>query len=329
MSQGNSVASIAATIVKAVEGKYVPKQFDGDDFDAAMLVLRTGGPRLLYATQQIEGHMSVKHALSSNYFPNNLDPFYVCPTSHEEKHMKLILGNIEGSSLMRNAGTHDKCLHAYIVDDIAIEQKIRCDMDKSWCPSLCREHSQGVNVDVTDYKSVANLKALLAKGVVHVGKEVTVGCIGPIRSTNNQAVAIWGSPTCKKDETAEGLEIFHHYTLKIWSEHPDLKEKQGPIASVATDGAANFCLAGHNMFGQDLVDAASPLGAALGPLVLFDKHLGHGDASEVADMRDAKHVAKTVHTLARSESRCIQIVKHSFSGLDLKDYLKVSRRTDG
>jgi hypothetical protein len=137
---------------------------------------------------------------------------------------------------------------------------------------------------------------------------------------------VFASGTCKKDETAVSTTPLYRAVIDYWYEKDEGYKQRGPIADIATDGAANFRLAAASMLlSNGPLDAGSTaygesrLRALLRDLPLFDLDCGE---YVICDHSDDKHSAKSLRMLLKSQTRAVKVRHQLITGARLMDCLR-------
>ena len=166
------VKGILASLTAAITKGYVPKQFDRDDADQAVLVLRLGGPRLLFAMHKSHGCMA-QSTLLSKYL--NVPRFLSCG-GKEAEIFAAVRQNIE-SNIFAKKWTEARRIWIFMVDDTALDPRIRYCLQTNSFLGFCREHTANVNMTFDNYNDLEHLEKLVVNDKIHRAKEVTVGAL--------------------------------------------------------------------------------------------------------------------------------------------------------
>lgn len=283
--RGAGRAAITNAIQRASAGVLNIKSYTDDDFDMATVLLRTGGRKLLYTTN------------------NGLElPSYTALQSRAEvTHLLPSLGAVSNPELQHNISevfgksriALPSCGHSVVIDEIALEERI---VFVRWLRALggfCWEHSKDVNKAIS---TIAHMKDLALRLIlpakdpkaIHHAKEATVIGVAAFRSEHYQAMPIAAAGTCKQSTAADCV-----VTIKTipdaWKTSPDGEKRHGPIWSFASDGDGVRRAAFHTAFTSCAVTEENPLFKLLGSLAGFNLKTGTGD---VTAEFDPKHIFK-------------------------------------
>ncbi|KZV79477.1 hypothetical protein EXIGLDRAFT_661031, partial [Exidia glandulosa HHB12029] len=184
---------------------------------------------------------------------------------------------------------------ALMIDEIAIERRLRWDPSTNFILGPCREHGGMCSLEFCSVDEAKALFRAIEAEKVHVASEATVLAIGAFSSDPiiYEARPFGISGTCKR-EKVEGQEQLIRTALEACKR---LENELGPCYCIASDGdgVRRSAMAAITMC-EDL-PASSPLYPLLGPLPLFNRWTGPNALTCDIDM---KHVAKRLrNTLLR------------------------------
>ena len=161
LRQNCGVKGILTTLQKAVTGGYVPKQFGSEDAANATLVLRLGGPRLLFAMHKSFGMMA-QSTLLKEYL--NVPRFLSCG-GQEAEIFHAVRQNME-SNIFSKPVT-ERRMWVFMVDDTALDPRIRYCASTNCFLGLCREHTVGLNLKFENYADVELLAKMMLLKKIH------------------------------------------------------------------------------------------------------------------------------------------------------------------
>ena len=300
LREGRSYEFIIHQVHQAIQGLYNPKSFDHSDFQVALLVHRLGSRKLLYALSKSKGLCS-RSSLYDQYLVNL--PRFECCALQQDAH-RCIHENL--SRFVYTQPCTERCMWLFIIDDVAVDERLRWDEWTNKIVGICREHSAELDVTFDGTEVLDRIKAAIERGEVHYGSEATVGALVPLRGQNYSAIPLFVSLTCKKNETASSLAPFMESFFSSWYLNSEGYEKRGPCGACISDGAANFRLAAAALFNQrplrqDIDEYhEGEMFKMLSHLRLFDTSVGR---FLIVDGSDDKHGGKRFRE--RVKSLCI------------------------
>jgi hypothetical protein len=165
------VKGILATLQSAITKGYVPKQFDQEDADRAVLVLRLGGPKLLFAMHKSCGLMA-HSTLLANY---QTVPRFLSCGGKEQEIFNAVRQNMESN--IWSKPVVERRMWIYQVDDTALDPRIRWCAQTNRFVGFCREHTGNVKMEFDSYHDLELLAKMMELGKIHRAKEVTVGAL--------------------------------------------------------------------------------------------------------------------------------------------------------
>lgn len=254
----------------------------------ALLILRLGGRKLLYALSHLFNLPSIR-TLARNTTFTRIMPSLGMPLSAE------IRFNVEEIFVSKLAHAHpgskfDIRTGMSVMWDEISQEEVSCyfpHLDS--VGGLCREHSHLVNTRLTSFDNALSMARALAEGTVHYGKEASVIALGSLDNRLRGAFPIMVSPTCKK-ETPEASVHILETVLGVWRMVG--RCIYGEIWTFTSDGDANRRVIIYRLF----------LKHAVGPEHRLFKYIGYlpglnllvGDDDITGDF-DWKHEIKRTH----------------------------------
>jgi len=170
------------------------RSYAENDIDMAMVMFRTGGHKLVYAANRGLGLPSMTMIRSKAQITHLL-PSLELPTFRKLTHN---ITEIFGKSRI----PLPLCGHSILIDEIATEER---PVFIKWLNSvggLCREHTKGLDLRMTNVPVLHNLADALFK-------------------------LIFAAGTCKKEKAPECVELIQAL-LDSWRESPDGEKRHIP-----------------------------------------------------------------------------------------------------
>ena len=262
---------IIERMLEALQGRYHPENYTKEDINMSILMYELGGSAAVYALNH--GHTALPSVDTIRPYRRQCS---ILPSSRQITaegilpNIYAMFGNQEGKGGKKMVG------HTLSFDEISIEARSCYINETDEITGLCREHVHKLeSVEMgSELKVVHDAAQAVRDGVVHMGKEATVGAISAHRRLEYDAKPILVSPTCKKASWKDAVRIIAT-VLYSWKVSPDGEQKHGPICSVSTDGdatrrAALFFLCMHTVIG--FID---PLYAFVGGLLGLNLWVGY------------------------------------------------------
>ncbi|KAG8709531.1 hypothetical protein FRC09_000625, partial [Ceratobasidium sp. 395] len=278
--QGCGVRAIVTRIGQAREGLYHCQHYLKKDIDVALLVLRIGGPRLLYALSKATNlpSLSTVYRHSERSY---LQPSIAFPTMDE------VLANILsicGPAFIAELGIRG---FSILIDELTLEERLRYSIFLDAILGLCREHAGVCNVQNMTGRPISDfyhIKDLLDAGECHRAKEATLIALAPFGRTNYGPMVILVSGTCKT-ETVGVQQALIKLVSDAWAKSPHGESALGPVWSIATDGDARRRLAIHDLAMIRRLRPSSPIYPQLCNLPLLNLMCGDGDITHDGDFK--------------------------------------------
>lgn len=308
-----SISELIKRVDESVEGVYHVRGYSAFDFDLALLILRLGGRKLLYAMNQCLALPSIRALRRARQF-TRIMPSFSHPTSIEVKwNLREIFGariarlkdalhtTLTAARASGPGGLTSYHLSAAYRTGVTIcwdeisQEEVACYFPHADCVGgLCREHCCTVDIHLRCFKSAEDIAFALDQGTVHFGKEVSVVAITSFSPNLRGAFPVAISPTCKSETPAEGGEILRT-VLAAWND--ECAEYLGPVWSFASDGDAGRRAMVYEMLMKKSIEPQHPLYKLIGDLPGLNLNVGEGDIT--ADF-DWKHeIKREYRTCAR------------------------------
>lgn len=283
LKEGAGISAIINKIEHALDSVYHARGYEKMDYDIALLVLRLGGRKLLYALNRYISVPSIR-ALQRIHAIIQLMPSIGAPKlSDIEFNIRSIFGpKTDGLDKARPFRTGMS-----IFWDEVNEEDVACyfpHMDS--VGGLCREHSHNLNVRLTNFENAVTIARALADGTVHYGKEASVIALGSFGTILRGAFPVLISPTCKQESPSESATLVQ-LVASAWKK---LGEQHfGPIWSFASDGDAGRRAMVYQLFMKRQIDTAHKLFKYVGRLPGLNLFVGDDD---ITGDFDWKHEVK-------------------------------------
>jgi hypothetical protein len=299
LRQGSGVRAIVTRLGQAQQGLYHCQSYSVCDpdthllapfvthdciqkktVDVALLVLRLGGPRLLYALSKSLNlpSLSTVYRHSERSY---LRPSIAFPTMDE------VLANIQSICGPAQAAKPGIRGFSVMIDEIALEERLRYSAAKDAILGICREHvsmCETQNMTGRPISHLMEIKKLLDSGEWHRAKEATLVALAPFGHSNYGPMVVLISGTCKT-EAVEEQKALISLVIDTWKRSSYGESALGPIWSIATDGDARRRQAIHRLCMVHRLSPASPIYQGLCKLMLLNLSCGEGDITHDGDFK--------------------------------------------
>ncbi|EIM85735.1 uncharacterized protein STEHIDRAFT_25295, partial [Stereum hirsutum FP-91666 SS1] len=309
LRHGASIPAIVTQIEQAIKGTYNPRFVSKRTLDISTLIYRIGGRSLLYQMNHALGLPSLRT------LQHHLSFICIMPT----------VGNITRHTIDHNllevlvkpltsiAGVLHHHGASLLIDEVAIEEAACHFRQFNKVGGLCWKHSGMVDLVLHTYHSAVNIAKQLAKGELHLGKEMTVASISFFGSGDSRTYPILAAPTCKQEDASDMAYIFE--TL-IAGYNKVAAALLGPLWSVATDGDSTRRKAGYHLFVKKPLSPSSPTYTTLVKVLGLNLLTGEGDVTLDFDWKHVYKCRLRICTLLRSVSGIVlgpgRIINPSF-----------------
>ncbi|PBK90076.1 hypothetical protein ARMGADRAFT_1032672 [Armillaria gallica] len=306
----------------AAKGVYHPKSFTEEEEMLAVLFWRLGGVRLAEIAHRALNLPGMTTIRDRSTVPP-IRPSYGLPTTTEiEKNIVSCLESIR--PILESL----RCLPKRVVhmvlmlDEIAVEKRIRWDHDTNYFLGVCREHSHRASLEFCSSDDMDELFKGINDGEVHYASEATVGalCLLTDDKRLNSAHPILVSGTCKRESAMEHAHIIQ--TVMNAINH----EKSGTnlrTISIASDRETKRGGSLVNLTFQHELSPQSPLYKHVSPVKLPLMNFLVGEDEITAD-KDYRHVFKRIRNLLLRDRGVTVLDVHITPAV-----LKVHLRTEG
>ena len=269
INNGFGINGIIEKIKNAIENVYHPRGYSKTEYDLAAITLRIGGPRLLYAFNQL------------NYLPSSSSMYKQLKSS-----INLDISNYTDldAKIKHNIKQYyTNCRGAFgIKIEFRINQKLRWNCNSNEIVGLCYNHKcclQSVQFD--SWLVLNEIKAQLDSNNIHIATEALIISIGQISAGDIIPKPILIIPICNHTNTCMLNEILPKIVDGFKELNPASK-----LVNLATDGDPNRRKVLNSMRMPNL---SLP---ALRELKFFDQNLFLGNMSI---NYDPKHLLKRLN----------------------------------
>jgi hypothetical protein len=250
LARGCGPRAIVNRLADAIDSRSRTKSYTDEDVDLAALVLRLGGPLLLYALNQARGLPSTsylyKHARLSSFTPT------LHGVSVEEAAATAAAANLQTfliQPMLKDPKLYRTFAHlAWLVavDDMSIDERPRYDYKSNTIVGFCFEHTNRVTFFNTELDVLTLRDALMLEegqeGKICLAKEAMVVVVTPLSGSQPVTIPIVALGTCKK--SSNGANDLNKVVLRVVVEEwgrvrASLAMKGiglGPAVTVGTDG---------------------------------------------------------------------------------------------
>lgn len=285
LKQNASIGKILRKLEDCIEGLYKARSFGAEDLDIALLVLRLGSRRLLFALSQHLGLPSVQTLRRHRAF-TRIMPSFGTPTlkDFEFNLTEIFLSRTEQLDKARPFLSGMKLMW----DEVALEET-GCYFRHANCVGgFCREHScaPGVNLRLSTEKDAEAIADRLNSDRLHLGKEASVLAFGSFGTILRGAFPACISPTCKS-ETPEQSARLAQTAIEAWNK--TAAPFFGPVWSISGDGDGGRRAMNFILLMKYEIDELHVLYKYLGDMPGLNLWVGDGDIT--ADI-DWKHEIK-------------------------------------
>ena len=305
LRNGCSMGVVIDRIQQVIAGTYRPRGDNTDEqFDQVTLIIRLGGPKLLFALQGPLGLPSKSEWYRQHFA--KIPQLVPCPSlrylSRAIQHnLREIFGDEERP---------EKCMWSLLMDEIAIDSRVVHCKHFNASVGVCMECCK-CSVACTDVASLRRLKEQIDSGVVHAdhsehrtAKEALVISVAPFSKKGYHARAVLIIATCKTK--VEGLQQKLFEAVEDEWDMGGFAARQGPMEATYSDGDAPRRQAfvaseTETLSAKDEEGRSDPLGElveTLGPL--FDRAVARKRRMRAFDI---KHILKRLRGILKSLTR--------------------------
>ncbi|KAG8701433.1 hypothetical protein FRC09_005373 [Ceratobasidium sp. 395] len=294
LRQGCGPNGIVDRLGKAEQGVYHSRDYRQKGLDMALLTLRLGGPRLVFALQKTHQYPSVStvnRRTKRLYMRPSIGP----PTLDEVKsNIKTICGSAQGNAPRRRG-------FSLQTDETALQESLRYSQAEDAIVGFARDDGDIPlcrNLTGRPVSDIYALKEMLDSGKLHRASEATVVAIAPFDASNYTPNIVLISGTCKTETVRDQLSLLL-LAIRAWNESPHGRDVYGNIWSVSTDGDPRRRRAIHHAFMKFVLAPTSPIYKELSSLHMLNLMCGEDDITHDGDF---KHEEKRLATALRAYS---------------------------
>ncbi|KAG8695139.1 hypothetical protein FRC08_008010 [Ceratobasidium sp. 394] len=290
LRQGCGVLAIVDRIEKAQQGLYHCRSYTKKLYDIALVVLRLGGPRLLFILSR------ALKIPSLNVVYEHAEQAYLRP-SIGVPILPEILHNIK-SVCGRFPVSYTRG-YTVMIDELAAQERLRFSYAEDAIVGVCREHAHVCDLTKMTGRPLSHfedIKAHLDAGDCHRAKEATVVALAPFGQENYTPMVVLISGTCKT-ETVDDQKMLIDLVVHAWKQSEHGESAHGPIWSVATDGDPRRRQVAHRSYMSTKLPMYSPLYLKLCDLDLLNLYCGENTITHDGDY---KHEEKRFASALRS-----------------------------
>ena len=317
LAHGASMGVLLEKLTETIEGTYRARgDYSETQYDAVTLVVRLGGPKLLFALARPLGLPSLndwqrhRQILVQLWAGAGLDDL-------PETTMHNLVALFGDPRLPNFTPPKEKKSWSWMIDEIAINPEAGYQRSTKQVHGFCFDHSSGISFSATSKDNLQRLRGLMDSGVIHCcgegqrqAKEALVLSIAPFDNEAYYARAAVILPTCKAGDYRQQLHIMH--TVEhLWDNH--FAKHYGRLEHGYSDGDASRRIAFEVDMSMTMEEFIKAKGAStaegefmtvvnnkLKHLKLLDQEVTESGKSRGFDM---KHIFKRWRKIARSATR--------------------------
>ncbi|KAG8697056.1 hypothetical protein FRC08_006762 [Ceratobasidium sp. 394] len=313
LRQGCGPLAIVDRLAKAQQGLYSCQDYSQKSLDMALLSIRLGGPRLLYALSKICSFPS-EPTVNRHTERAYIRPSIAFPILEE------LLANIKSVCAHSRATTSVSRGFSLLIDEIATEERMTYSVAEDAILGLCREHASVFDTQNMTGRPISclyDLKKLLDSGACHRAKEATVVSVAPFSKEDYSPKVILVSGTCKTESVQDQRSLIV-LAIRAWNESPHGRSALGKLWSIATDGDPRRRQASHSICMVKPLPPTSPICNELCHLDLLNLMCGE---DEITHDGDFKHEEKRL-ALALCSGDGVFVKRTHLSPMVIKQYLQ-------
>ncbi|KAJ7236459.1 hypothetical protein C8J57DRAFT_1247700 [Mycena rebaudengoi] len=298
LQHGDSIFAINDRLGLAAIGAFKDQSYAHTEYQKLYLLLKLGGQaaaELAHRTMGLPSINATKQHIASV-------PLLGSPKSPT---MEEMIHNLKVSYPTPFAASRDGARGPGIqlmIDDIKVEGRMRWSPRRNEIHGVCREHSNGYDLQFRSAAQAEVLHAGIASGKVHLASEATVVAVNSFSASPDRSIAhpFIISPTCKREGTNDrkALLTAARDAIDKMADHIG-----GRLYCISSDGDSKVRAATLLLTFIHELNRTGELFKKLGDLSLFDYHCGR---NEITGNMDPKHVLKRFrNTLIRLLSTTI------------------------
>ena len=265
-NEGRTVSWLTEMLKQAAANLYKSASFDEEDWDHAVLTLRLGGSRLVFAqSHSSQGGPSARAIAQRASLPRYVS-LYV--SGSQEELMVIIRGNFDRFLFSRPA-SETLSLHHILMDDIKGSKRVRIDERDGCVRGVCWHGVNTIDPHVKTWADAQAIRTALDKGVIHHGTEITHIAIAANAERGHKPIVVATSAGCLSKDPPERTQLMLEMVARIYILDKRGQAARGPLVTLQPDGASGFVKLSQELFFSEKMATDHPLFRRLSPLVLF------------------------------------------------------------
>jgi hypothetical protein len=168
LRQGSSISAIVNKMRKAALQLYLPRSYEEQEYRAAFLLWKFGGARAarishaamnLPSLRTIQRHAQLPALQVSSRYPSQQEV---------AQNIRSMYSGAHTSPFQRTIG------QVLLVDELAVELRLRYDAANNVILGPCREHTEGYSMEFQSMDEADLILDALRNGTIHLSSEVSV-----------------------------------------------------------------------------------------------------------------------------------------------------------
>ena len=320
-NEGRTIGWLVEMLKEAAANLYKSASYDKEDWDHAVLTLRMGGSRLVYAqSHSSQGGPSARAIAQRATLPRYVS---LHVSGSNEELMTIIRGNFERFFFSRPA-PKSLSLHHILMDDVKGSRRVRLDERDGCVRGICWHGVDTIDPHVKTWADAQAIRTALDNGVIHHGTEITNIAIASNAEHGHKPIIVATSAGCLSKDPPERTQMMLEMVARVYILDERGQAARGPLVTLQPDGASGFVKLSHELFFSEKMAKEHPLFHRLSPLVLF--HLGVSSTPLFRGLTagcEGLHVAKRVRERAKGVVG-VTISKHTFMGSFWRTLIKAA-----
>ncbi|KAH9014798.1 hypothetical protein EDB83DRAFT_2508640 [Lactarius deliciosus] len=282
LKQQVGIKTLIQQYKRAADKLYKPKGFTNEDIMRSIVLLRLGGARVAQFAHQSLALPSLTTIRRQTVLP----ALVVSPSAPT-------VADIEANVISCYSSfrpVSGSCSGVLMLDELAIEKRVRWDDAHNKFQGMCREHNHRIPLDFTSERELDILCGAIESDEVHLASEATVAAIGVLSSDPREYAVrpILFSGTCKKETSEQHARVIKT-VLNACNRQKRRNNATYRTVCIASDGEAKHgdALVIQTMTSELSVN--SPIYALLRPLDFLNLLVGPDD---ITVDKDFKHIIK-------------------------------------
>ncbi|KAI9430083.1 hypothetical protein H4582DRAFT_2064198 [Lactarius indigo] len=282
---------------RAAEKLYQPKGYSNEDLMRSIVMLRLGGARVAefaHRSLSLPSISTIRH--NTVLRPLIMSPSVPAVSEIEENIISCHSGLAGIGDNLDSGACSGRLVHQVIMlDELAIEQRVRWDDSTNKFLGICREHGHNIPLEFTSERELDILCDAIDDNRVHLACEATVAGIGALSELPREYAVrpIMFSGTCKRETGLHHARVIQSILNAVGNTNVR-KDHVYRTVCIASDGEAKRGDALVILTMNSQLSASSPIYGQLFSLKLMNYLVGPDDLT--AD-KDFKHVFKRQRNL--------------------------------